>query len=73
MWISVTSIFLPVGGMPMNGPSWVPVSVQRNTTVSPSAMTSSTSWRLSGKAAVTIRTVPFISSGPNGMGTRPVS
>ena len=52
---------------------WVPVRVQRNTTLSPSAMISSTSWRLSGKAAVIIRTVSFISSGPNGMGTSPVS
>ena len=42
----------PVGGRPRNGPRWVPRKVQRSTTLSPSAISSSGVIRASGKASV---------------------
>jgi hypothetical protein len=41
----------PVGGMPMSSPWWVPWALQRLTTLSPSASSSSKATRASGMAA----------------------
>ena len=49
MLVKVTC--LPLGGMPWNGPVWVPRKVTRAATLSPSAMMSSTESRRSGNPA----------------------
>jgi hypothetical protein len=60
--VSVTR--LPVGAMPANSPSWVPVMAQRINTLSPSAMVSSWVMRLSGKAAMSLEAACFVGCGP---------
>ena len=47
-----TSTLLPVAGMPMKSPVFVPVHLTRATTLSPLARTSSASMRRSGNAAM---------------------
>ena len=53
--IPVVVTVLPVGGMPWNGPSCVPVAVQRATTLSPSPTTTSTGRCRSGNASKVAR------------------
>src|SRR5215207_5177058 len=54
----------PVGGIPISGPSWVPLMVKRPATTSPSATNSSIVKRRSGKAVRSMVANPLIDSGP---------
>src|SRR5436305_14301800 len=64
MLIPVNVTCLPVGGLPANGPVLVPRPVQRVTTLSPSAMVSSSVNCMSGEAARTVVTHRLRPCGP---------
>jgi hypothetical protein len=59
-----TSTWLPVAGIPKNSPRWVPRQVKRLQSLSPSAASSSTVQRRSGKAAKNIARICFRPSRP---------
>src|SRR6266536_901787 len=64
--ISPKSTLRPVGGMPNNSPSWVPVWRKRQATRSSSARTSSATILKSGNASRKMRAATLQPSGPGG-------
>jgi hypothetical protein len=60
----VTIIGLPVGGLPNNGPVFVPLFVHLISTLSPFAKISSCTIFISGTAAITADANSFVPAGP---------
>ena len=64
MPLAVSSMRLPVAGMPRNSPGWVPRVTHRAATLSASARRSSTAFTVSGKAWCQSATERFMFSKP---------